>query len=108
MRRGRNRCFVTIQQSTPSQSSSGEAIDSWSTYAQAWMDLRGTTGRESRQAHQVMAEADHIGRFDWIDAQAVTPRMQVVYGTRTFDILHVANLGERNREVELQLRERNP
>lgn len=108
MRRGKNRCKVTIEQNTPTRSASGQATDSWSTYKTAWGELNHVRGQEVFRSRQVHAEADHVFEFDWIDAQAVTVRMRVTYGSRTFDILSVNNLGERNRRVRLDLRERNP
>lgn len=107
MRRGLQRCLVTIQQSTPTRTASGQATDVWSTYKQAWGSLNPVRGGETFRSRQVHAEADSVLEFDWIDAQAVTPRMRVTYGSRTFDILTVANIGERNRRVRLDLRERN-
>ena len=107
MAAGRRNCKVTIEQSTQTQSSSGQMTDSWSTYKTVWMELRPTGGRETPDARQVVAEADTVGVFDWYDAPGVTARMRVVYGSRTFDILHVANADERGRDGVLQLRERN-
>lgn len=107
MRRGRNRCRGTIEQNTPTRSASGEALDSWSTYASLWGELVPVSGGETFRGRQVLAEANSVLTFDWIDAQAVTPRMRVVFGARTFDVLAVRNVEERNRKVELQLRERN-
>jgi head-tail adaptor len=108
MRGGRKGSQVTIEQSTPSQSDSGQLTDSWSTYKTLWMEIAPIAGRETARSRQVLAEADSFGRYDWLDAPAVTPRMRVVYGTRIFDILHVANHRERGFDGELQLRERNP
>jgi head-tail adaptor len=36
----------------------------------------------------------------------VTPKMQVSYGSRTFQIISVKNVEERNRVLELMLEER--
>lgn len=108
MRRGRMRSKVTVQQQgSQTQSGSGELSDNWETYKTVWMALQPVSGRESERARQVLAEADTLADFDWSDAPAITPRMRAVYGSRTFDILHVANLQERGRRGQLQLRERN-
>lgn len=109
MRAGPRNCNVTIQQQgSQSQSSSGQLSDNWETYKQLWMELVTVSGGERSSSRQVLAEATSVGRYGWKDAPAVTVRMRVVYGSRTFDILHVANIRELNRDGELQLRELNP
>lgn len=107
---GRRNCKVTIQQQgTQTQSSSGQLNDNWETYKQVWMEIAAAGGGERSTSRQVLAEATSIGRYDWKDAPAVTTRMRVVYGSRTFDIIAPpVNVGERNQDGELQLRERNP
>lgn len=109
MRAGPRNCKVTIQQQgAQTQSSSGQLGDNWETYKQVWMELAAVGGGERSSARQVLADATSVGRYCWKDAPAVTARMRVVYGSRTFEILHVANIAERSRDGELQLREINP
>lgn len=105
MRAGKLRNNVAIQQNTPTRSSSGESIDSWSDFAASWWcELATVSGGETFRSKQVHAQADTlaIGRY----VSGVTPQMRVTYGSRTFDILLVDDVEQRHRELRLHLRER--
>lgn len=105
MRAGRLRTTARIEQNTPTRSDSGEAISAWSTFITTWpCELVGAGGGEAFRGRQTHASADHvaIGRY----ASGVTAQMRVVVGSRTFDILRVDNVGNRYRELRLNLRER--
>lgn len=109
MSAGRRNCYVTVQQQgAQSQGDDGELADNWETYKQLWMELQAVGGRESSRARQVLAEADTVGRYDWLDAPGITARMRLVYGSRVFDILHAGDPDGRGRDGVVQLRERNP
>lgn len=106
MRRGRMRTKATIQQNTPTRSGSGEAVASWSTYKTAWGELVQVQGGETFRSRQAHAEADYIFVYDYQDAPAPTTAMRVAVGSRTFDVLAIDNVSQRNRETRLHLRER--
>lgn len=107
MRRGRANAKLVFESDTPTRSGSGESIVSWSTYKTAWGELQQVRGGESFRSRQVHADADSVFECDWIDAPAITTAMRATYGSRVFDVLAVNNMGNRNRRMRVDLRERN-
>lgn len=106
MRTGRANTKMVFETNTPTRSSSGESVASWSTYKTAWGELQQVRGGETFRSRQVHADADSVFVFDWIDAPAVTSSMRATSGSRVFDVLAVNNIGDRNRQVRVDLRER--
>ena len=105
MRGGKLRRQVTIQQPAIGQNGVGEATQTWSTLAaNVWAEITPLKGKETIQAGQVNAQADTMIRIRYL--AGVAPAMRVLYGTRNFEIQNVANLEERNREMELLCTER--
>ncbi len=105
MRAGKLRHQITIQQNTPARNGKGEEIDSWSTFATRYAAVIPLTGRELFNAQQRHAEAEL--RMELRYFSGVTTKMRVSWDSRLFDILHIANLDERDRELHLLVKERN-
>lgn len=104
MRAGRLRNEATIQQTTPTRSSSGAAVDAWTSFvASWWCELVQVSGGEAFRGRQVHANADSvaIGRY----ASGVTPQMRLTHGGKTYQILAVNDVEKRERELRLELRE---
>lgn len=103
---GARRTNGVIEQNTPTRSGSGEAIASWSTYKTLWGELVQVRGGEVFRSRQAHAEADYVLVYDYQDAPAPTTAMRFKVGSRVFDIMAIDNLGQKNREARLHLRER--
>ena len=106
MRAGRLRNNAVIQQNAPTQDAIGAEVKSWSTHtASWWCELAQVNGGEAFRGRTVHASADSVavGRY----VTGVTPRMRLTLGARTFEVLAVNNVENRNRELRLELKERN-
>jgi len=101
MRTGRLRHPVVIQRLTEGTLWGEE--DSWEDYAAVWASVEPLKGAEYYAAQQVNAEV--TGKVVMRYLSGVVPKMRVVFGTRTFEILSVINPDERNRELQLLVKE---
>jgi SPP1 family predicted phage head-tail adaptor len=83
-----------------------QPIPSWTTIGTYWGYLRPLTGRELVIAKQIKAEATHMLTIRYLGSEvAINPTYRWVLGTRTFGIVEVRNIEERNRSYEMTLRE---
>lgn len=103
MQGGRLRHRIDIEQQTTTEDTFGATTDTWSLWTTLWASIEPLSGRELLAAQQVQADITHRVRFRYVSG--VTAKMRVVYGSRIFNILSVANPEERNREIVLQCRE---
>lgn len=106
MRAGQLRTKGTIEQNAPTRSGSGETLAAWTTYKTLWGELVQVQGGETFRSRQAHAEADYVLVYDYIDAPAPSTAMRFTTGGRFFDILAFDNVGQKNREMRLHLRER--
>lgn len=105
MRAGRLRNNGRVDKNTPTRSASGETVDAWTTHlASWWFDLAQVGGGETFRSRQVHADANHVASGRYVTG--VTAQMRLVLGSRTFDILRVDNVANRDRELMLHLVER--
>jgi SPP1 family predicted phage head-tail adaptor len=72
-------------------------------FATAWASIEPLNGREFFAAQQVNAEVTARIRLRYLPG--VTRQMQVKFGSRTFAIESVINVEERNRELQLMVKE---
>jgi len=103
MRIGELRHRVTIQSATETQDSYGQAVLSFSTLATRWASIEQLSGREFFDASKVAAEVTHRVRIRYMTG--ITPKMRVVYGSRTFEIVAITNPEERNIALDLLCKE---
>lgn len=94
MRSGLMRDYVTIQRNTPTQGNSGEEIDNWAFFANAWIYLRATEGEESINSYQARMRYMDIVHTD-----------RILFGSRVFDIVSVLDKEGMQRNLVLELRE---
>lgn len=100
MRSGKLRRQVTIQSRSQAQNAIGEMADTWVTFATCYAELEDVLpGKEEIVAAQV--NVAHTVMISMRYVAGVTPRMRVLYGSRTFNVQAVANTGERDRELVL-------
>ena len=103
MRAGQLRHKVIIQENTPSRDDYGAEAESWSNFATVWAAIEPIRGREFWESQQINAEV--TARITIRYLSGVTPKMRVKYGTRIFDIISVINPEERNRDLQLMVKE---
>lgn len=81
----------------------GEEEITWTDWATVWAAVEPLRGREFMEAKQVQAEVTHRMRMRYRDG--ISPEKRVSFDGRTFDILAVIHVAEREREVQLMCRE---
>ena len=95
---------LTIKAINTTEDSYGEVTeDPTTTECTVWGSIEPLSGRELLLAQQIQATVTHRVRIRY--HSGLDPSMQIVFGTRTFDILSIINLEERNRELEIMCRE---
>jgi len=105
MRAGKLRHKITIQYcpEPQSQDSYGAVIKNWSDYATVWASIEPARGREFWESQQINAEVTAKITIRYL--AGITPKMRVKYGSRIFEIISVINPEERNRELQLMVKE---
>ena len=104
MRAGTLRHKVVIQKNTPTRDSYGAEVEAWADYATVWASIEPARGREFWESQQVNAEVTGKIRIRYLEG--ITPKMRVKHGSRIFEIISVINPEERNRELQLMVKER--
>jgi SPP1 family predicted phage head-tail adaptor len=94
---------ITIQKNTPTRDASGAEIESWSTHADRKSWIRPLTGNEKYVNQQILATADYAMGIRY--CAGATSKMRVKYGSRYFDIKHIADPEERHHEMILLCKE---
>jgi SPP1 family predicted phage head-tail adaptor len=106
MRAGKLRTAAKIQQNTPTRDSIGGEIASWSDYVATWYcRLEQVKGGQMLRGRVVHAQAELVASGRYV--AGVTTKMRVTLGGRILDILAVNNIDSRDRELDLELQERN-
>ena len=103
MRAGNLRNYITIQQPTETHDTNLELILTWSTFAFAWAEILPLNGREYWTARQTLAETTGKIRIRYIDG--ITTKMQVIDGTKTYNIEAVIDPENRHEELVLLVKE---
>jgi SPP1 family predicted phage head-tail adaptor len=99
MQAGRLRHRVTLQSYSESLSALGEPLKTWTDLATVWADVSPERGKEAIAAMQINASVMHRVRIRY--REGLTPKMRVVFGTRTLQVEAVLNVDERDRELLL-------
>lgn len=103
MRVGRNRNKITIEETTETQDSIGEPVDSWDTFARPWAEIEPRGGREYFDAQTVNAKIDLIFKIRY--QSGIIPKMRISWNSRVFNILSVINVREMNKDILLACEE---
>lgn len=99
VRAGDLRRRITIEQRASTQDSSMQRVETWSTFATCWAEIRPLQGRELQTAQAVAAETTHELSLRY--RAGVTPAMRVAYQGRIFDITAVMDPDTRHRRLTL-------
>lgn len=106
MRAGRLRNKVSIQSRSGAQNAYGEVTNTFSEISngEIWASIEPLSDTEGKLAGGRDEILSHkiIMRY----LTGVNATHQVVFGSRTFQIVSVLNMGERDREMQLLCRER--
>lgn len=99
MRAGELRKRITIEQPSRVADGAGELVPGWTLYGVVWAAVEPLSGSEKIQAQQVNANVNIRVTIRYL--AGVIPAMRARFGTRTFQIVSVQNIEERNREMDL-------
>ena len=94
---------ITIQSKTVERDTFGDEVITWVEFDVVWAAVEPLTGREFLDAKMVTAEVTTRIRIRHQDG--ISPEMQVVFGSKTYDILAVIHVQEREREDHLMCQE---
>lgn len=100
---GAYRHRVTVQVVTETQNSQGEPSTDWADETTVWTSVEPLVGRELLLAQQTVALVTHRVGLRYL--AGLTAKKRLVFNGRTFNILNVMNLEERNREMEIMAQE---
>lgn len=91
---------ITLQNSTFTQNSIGEAVLSWTNFATVWASVEPISGREFWAMQQVHAEVTVRIRIRYL--AGVVPKMRVIgTGSKVFNIEAIINPADNNGHLEL-------
>jgi len=99
LRAGKLRRRLVIQQATETQGATGEMAVTWGTFATVYGSVEPLRGREYFAAKEQRAEVTTRIRIRY--RTGVTPKMQVLDGTRLFLINDVIDPESRHAEMQL-------
>jgi len=103
MRAGLLRHRIAVQDYTVTVDTSyGDVTQAHATTTTVWGSIEPLTGNEMEAARQIHAEATHRVV---IRHTTLTPTSRLLFGTRVFEILDIANPAERNERLELTCKE---
>jgi SPP1 family predicted phage head-tail adaptor len=94
---------VEIRTNTPTKDAKGQNQPNWSTIATVWASIEPASGTHFVATEQVRNETTHKVVIRYF--AGLTPRNQLVYNGRTFNILSVINETEMNVRHTLLVQE---
>ena len=90
---------ITIQSPPTALDAMNQPTGSYTTVATMWASIDPISGREYFAMQAVQSEVTHKITIRY--CSLVKPNMQVLFGTRVFQIVSVLNLEERNIEMQI-------
>jgi SPP1 family predicted phage head-tail adaptor len=105
MRSGRLRHAATIERQSTTPDSFGQLVDTWSTIAHRTVSVEPLNGREYFNASGESSEITTRIRMRYDeDTAEIKPFDRIMIDGRTYDIVSVINVQQRNRELVLMCR----
>ena len=100
---GQYRQVITIQQATKTANPDGQKVPKWSTYATRRAKIVPTGGDERvENGIQLQANITHVVTVRSCQAsRAITPKMQILWGSRVLKIRRAYDVDNAGREVEI-------
>lgn len=98
MRSGTLRHRVTHQAYTETADTFGQMAQSWADAGTYWAGIRQLSARELEIAGQLQTRATHTITLRDVRA-TIRPRDRLVFDGRAFNVSHVENVEERQREL---------
>lgn len=99
----KNRLVVLEEYTESGATDRGQPEGAWGTVDSVWADIRPLSTATAEAAHQLYGEATHRIFIDY--RSGVTTANRITYGSRVFQIGHVANVDERDIVLSLLVKE---
>jgi SPP1 family predicted phage head-tail adaptor len=90
---------ITIQRAHEQPDNLGGMTTVWETEAEVWAAIWPVSAREVVSNAQLVGQVSHRVRIRYLEG--VAPRMRILFGARTLNILSVVNPEERNELLDL-------
>lgn len=104
VRIGRLKDRVRLERLGETLAASGQPTSQWAMVTEAWAGIEPISGRERIAGDQVMSDLTHRVMMRY--RAGVTPKMRLVNGTRTLEIVSVIDRDNRHEQLELLCTER--
>ena len=101
---GEMRSQITVQSATQTRDAHGGATETFAEFVTTWAEINPLTAREFVSGNQITQDVSHRIRMRYYPG--VTPSMRILFGARVFNIHSVINANERNKFMELLVKER--
>lgn len=109
MRSGKLRHRLTIEKPTHTEGERGERVTTWTPVVEVWADLAPASTKERQAADQIVEELTHTARMRFLPGVTITGEHRATYRGRVFEFVGPPrNVGERDRELILDLKEHPP
>lgn len=107
MRAGRKRTRLQVQETTNTRTDGGGYEPSWSKIGEVSAEVVPLSGKEFLESQSMEGNVTHKIRIRYTREFALTRshRLVDILNSRVFNIQHVLNLSERNREWEVMAKE---
>jgi SPP1 family predicted phage head-tail adaptor len=98
---------VTLQLPTDTKNTTtGEFVPTYTDLCDRWASIEPMTAREIYQAHDVEADVTHrITMYADSVSRNMSTKYRIRYGSRFFNIFQIRNVQERNRMLEIVVKE---
>lgn len=103
MKSGDFRHQITLQSPSYARDAKQELVATWTDEATVWAAIEWGSGRRFAEASQLNAEVSGIIRIRY--RSDVQPTWRIYYDERYFQIISIANVMERGRELQLNCKE---
>lgn len=103
MRGGELRKRITLQKPVHARNDFGEMVTTYSDFITVWAAIEWQSGRRFLEAKQLNAEVQGVVRIRWRDD--IQPEWRIKYKDRYIQILSIANIQERGREIQFNCKE---
>ena len=84
---GQYRHLVTIETATVAPNAYGDAVPTWSTFAQRWAAIVPTSGKEKERLQTRQAETMVTLHFRRV--AGLVPKMRILWNGKTFEIIEI-------------------
>ena len=103
MRAGELRNRITLQKPVQTRNTFNEMVTTYPDVATVWAAVEWRSGRRYESANQLNSEIQGIIRIRY--RSDIKPEWRIKYGTRYIQILSIANVYEKDRELQLNCKE---